>query len=123
MSWYFNPFTSKFGYTESEYTIVSHDSDTILTLGDMKQTHVMDVSGGERAFWLPEGTIDDIGQWVMLVRNGVGNLLRVWAFPGDEVLNSTYVECTENRNFCSLVLILVAAGHWTTPEFGIWTRY
>jgi hypothetical protein len=126
----FNPFTSNFDYYKVNYDFVTHNTDTVLTIGDLNKIHIMDISGGERAFWLPFLDADYRGNWVTFIRDGSTNLLRIWAGSSggsaDVIMNSTaggYVECNETRDFCSLTLVVTGSGIWTNPSYGIWSTH
>ncbi len=126
MSFEFNPFTSNFDYYKDDYTFVSHNSNAILTSEDLKKVHVMDVAGGERAFWLFHADTDFIGQWICLMRKGVGNLLRIWANGTDIIFNSTaggYIECTDTHDYSCIFLWVIEDGVWGNPSFGIWSTH
>jgi len=108
------------------YPIETYTGDAILTLSDLFKIHIMDVSGGVRNFTLPDVGSSDVGGWIMFVRNGSANALRIHAGGMDTILNTTpggYIECDEARDFASLMLIAVADGQWVTPEYGIWSTY
>lgn len=116
----------------SNYTVVTHNTDTILTETDLCKIHVMDVSGGDRMFTLPDTTAAYVGYWVMLVRDGVANNLKVQTGGADVIWNSSpggYIDVHDSlgvldtHDFGSVYLIQVKNGQWTTPEFGIWTAY
>jgi hypothetical protein len=131
MSWQFNPFTQELDFYKTDFEFVSHSIDTALTIADLNKVHIMDVSGGERAFWLPYlGTTDYKGNWLTLIRDGTANLLRIWAGSsggsGDVVMNSTaggYIQCNEARDYCSITLVVIGAGIWTNPSYGIWSTH
>ncbi len=125
--WVFNPFTGRFDWTDSLFTVTEYNADKALVIGDMKQVHSMDVAGGEQAFWLPEVVADNVGDWIILVKKGAANLLRVWAGGSDIVLNSSaggYIECAEARTYANIYLLVIAAGYWTSiGSFGIWSSH
>lgn len=127
MSWKFNPFTSNLDYYEGYKNPVIHTESVILSLADLKKVHIMDVTGGARAFWLPDVSTGMIGEWVILVRQDDTSLLRVWAHAGDRILNSTaggYLECNEaGRDWASLLLVVIADGQWGNPSYGIWETH
>ena len=124
--WKFNPFIGALDYFQG-YDIVNHTASVVLTLGDMKRVHVMDVSGGLRTFWLPTIGTGNIGEWFIAVRNGTGNALRVWAGGTNKVLNSAaggYVECNDaGHDYSSLLFVVVADGQWGNPSYGIWESH
>ncbi len=126
MTWTFNPFTGTLDYYEG-FEVTNHSSDIFLGIGDLGKYHIMDVSGGERAFWLPNIGASHINKWVILARKGTGNLLRIWAGTGDKILNSTsggYIECNEAaHDYSSILLIVIADGQWGNPSFGIWETH
>lgn len=126
MAFEFNPFTSNFDYYKEHWTVVAHNVDFVLGYGDLLKAHVMDVSVGDRIFTLPIADADHIGYWVKLVRQGVTNWLRVQAAGTDVIWNSSaggYIDCDDTHDYCSVNLVIVAVGQWTTPEFGIWSSY
>jgi hypothetical protein len=126
MTWKFNPFTQNFDYYEG-YDVVNHNVDANLTLADLRQVHMMDVSGGLRNIYLPVVGTDNIGEWVILVRSGVANPLRIWANGTDIIYNSSpggYIECDDaGHDYSSQLLVVIADGVWGNPSFGIWTTY
>jgi hypothetical protein len=113
--------------TDKKYTVQNYNSDTLLTSADLEKIHIMDVSGGERAFWLPDVSATDIGDWLTIGRNGTGNLLRVWAGGTDVILNSnagSYIECTDALHDYSMIeLVVIADGQWIAKSYGIWSTY
>lgn len=126
MTWKFNPFTGILDYYEG-YEVISHNADTVLAVSNLRRTHIMDVSGGERVFWLPVVGAANINEWVILARKGTANLLRVWAGGTNKILNSTaggYIECNEaGHDYCSILLVVIADGQWGNPSFGIWETH
>lgn len=132
MSFEFNPFTANLDYYKEHFTVVNHNVDTVLGYGDLLKIHVMDVSGGNRIFTLPDTATAFIGHWIKLVRDGTANWLRVQAGAADRVWNSSvggYIDCLDSlgvvdtHDYNSVNLVMVAVGQWTTPEFGIWSAY
>lgn len=126
MSWKFSPFTLTLDYYKDSYSIVNHTIDTILSLSDLKKVHIMDVSGGDRIFTLPLSNANYLGYWVKLMRNGTANKLTIQASGADVIWNSSaggYIECDDTHDYCSINLVMVTIGQWTTPEFGIWSSY
>jgi hypothetical protein len=132
MPWKFNPFTLQLDYFKGWDSVISHDTDTVLTVNDLNKIHVMDTSGGNRTFTLPDATIGYIGYWIKMVRKGATNWLRVQASGTDVIWNSSpggYIDTLDNlgavdtHDYTSVNLVIADVGQWTTPEFGIWTAY
>jgi len=110
----------------TNYTVVTHDTDTVLAASDLGKIHTMDVSGGNRTFTLPATAAGNVGYWVKLVRIGTANWLRIQASHTDVIWNSSaggYIDCDDTHDYCSVNLVQAAVGQWTTPEFGIWNSY
>lgn len=108
------------------YTVVNHNTNTILTNADLGKIHTMDVSGGDRHFTLPDTNASYIGYWIKLVRIGTAHSLRIYAGATDAIWNSSiggYIECDDTHDYSSVDLVQVAVGRWMTPEFGIWSSY
>ncbi len=112
--------------TGTYYAVVNHSTSTTLTNADLGRVHIMDVSGGDRTFVLPLTNALYIGYWVKLVRKGIANKLRIQAKGADVIWNSLpggYIECNDSHDYCSVNLLQIAVGQWTTPEFGVWSSY
>jgi len=112
--------------TGSYYSVVTHNTNTILTNLDLGKIHIMDVSGGNRIFTLPDIDVAHVGYWIKLVRQGTANYLRVQAGAADTIWNSLaggFIECDGLHNYSSVNLVAAAVGQWMTPEFGIWGSY
>ena len=132
MGWFFNPFTSNLDYFKEYHEIATHNSDTVLDVGDLRKFHIMDVSGGDKTFTLPEITSDFVGAWISLMKS-VANDLTIQSGGMDAILNSTnggYIknvdnaEVTDTHDFTYLCLIAVTLGQWAIGEgFGIWSTY
>jgi hypothetical protein len=103
--------------------IFIYDVDTILTKDDFLKVHIMDTGGGSRAFTLPSARKVDIGQWMILVKRGSGNALKLYAGPGDRVLGSSpggYIKCVDTDDYSSIKLLVIADGQWVAESYGIW---
>jgi hypothetical protein len=111
----------------TNYIVVNHNINTILTNADLGKIHIMDVSGGDRIFTLPDTDVGHIGYWLKLVRQGTAHYLRVQAGLADTIWNSLvggFIECDDLlHDYSSVNLVQAAVGQWMTPEFGIWGSY
>ena len=116
----------------TNYTVVTHNTDTVLTNSDLGKIHTMDVSGGNRTFTLPTTAAAQVGYWVKLVRIGTGNWLRVQAGHTDVIWNSSaggYIDTVDSlgvpdtHDYTAINLVQAAVGYWTTPEYGIWSSH
>ncbi len=107
------------------YPIVNYDTSAVLTTADFRKIHIMDVTGGSRHFTLPDVGAPEIGEWLVLVRKAVTNILRIIASPGDVIFNSDpggMLECTDaSHDYSSMELIVMDIGVWGNPSFGIWS--
>lgn len=108
------------------YTVVNHDSDTILTLTDMRKIHIMDISGGEKTFTLPSVAAANLGDWIILVRLGTANRLLIQAADTDTILDSSAggtIECSDaTYDLSAFSPLLLTATRWGAGPgcFGIW---
>lgn len=112
--------------TDKKYTVQNYNADTILTSLDLEKIHIMDVAGGERAFWLPDVSATDVGDWLMVTRKGTANLLRVWAGGSDVILNSVaghYIESSDSHDYSTLELVVIDDGQWVAKSYGIWSTH
>ena len=107
-----------------DYEIENYSSDKILAAGDFRKIHLMDVSGGDRQFTLPDIGATHIGQWIILGRVGTGFRLTIQAGGTDILLNSTpggTIDCDDSlHNYSLIELVVLANGVWGNPSFGIW---
>ncbi len=107
------------------FPIVNHDTNVVLALTDLQKIHVMDVAAGDRHFTLPDVGATEVGEWVILARKGVTNILRVIAHASDVIFNSDpggMLECSDaDHDYSAMELIVMDTGVWGNPSFGIWS--
>jgi len=114
------------GIEDTRYKVVTHTTDTNLTLSDMRKIHTMDVSGGDRQFTLPSVDSSSVGDWVIIVRIGTANTLYIYAADTDTILDSSAggsIECNDaTYDLSTFSPILFAATRWGAGPscFGIW---
>ena len=114
------------------YSLVTHDADTILVDTDLLKIHVFDCSLADKTVTLPSALAGLLGYWVTLVRDDPTNDLIIQASGTDVILNSSAggnidtrdgAGVTDTHDFSTMTLMVVKAGQWVTPEFGIWSSY
>ena len=121
------------------FDVLSHSTDQVLGIGDLRKIHVMDCSAGDLSITLPDVGSTHVGLWVIIVRYNSACLitgstpasaayhLRVLAGGTDTIISSTaggYVECADTTHeVSSLFLTVLMDGVWGTPSFGIWGTY
>lgn len=116
----------------TNFTVVNYNASEVLDNNDLGKIHIMDVSGGDRTFTLPTTDAAYIGYWIKLVRQGVGNCLRIQAQGADVIWNSSAGGYLESRDAAGVLdthdygavnLVEMAVGQWGTPEYGVWSAY
>ena len=104
---------------------VSHIVNHVLTLADLRKVHLFN-SALNLICTLPSVDATNVGDWVVIAKQGAGNLTVV-AADADTILDSTpggVIECTDNTYEMPRVgLRLYTADEWHSgPEcFGVWS--
>ena len=108
-----------------KYGTQSYVADKTLSESDLLQAHIMDVSGDDRSFFLPDISATHLGKWIILVRAGTTHSLSIIAGGTDAILNSSAggrLICTDpDHDYSAIFLFVVADGVWSVPSFGIWS--
>ncbi len=108
------------------YTVTTHNADTILTLADFKKIHTFDVTGGDIWVTLPSVAAANLGDWITLVRMGTANTLYIETSDADTILDSSAggtIDCDDaTYDLSTFTPWLLTATRWGAGPgcFGIW---
>mgnify|MGYP001170007987 CR=1 FL=1 len=99
------------------------------TLSVYAGVHATNAANAGKIFYVDDVSlkeVSNVGDWIILVKNGAGSL-KIWATDPDVILGSStpgaFIETTEARTFSSLFLVVMDSGLWGTPSFGIWSTH
>ena len=108
------------------WIVNNYNTDHVLYATDFCQIHIMDVSGGDRTFTLPDISSGEIGKRIILVRKGgqqITSRLILQTSGNGEIYNSGAggrLECNEDSyDYQSVELIVFADDIWGSHNFGI----
>lgn len=122
--------TKTVAYSNGAWVHVSFNyealADTLSVLAGVTPTNAANAG---KIFYVDDISLKEvtnIGDWIILAKNGGGSL-QIWGTDPDVILGSStpgaYIDTTEARTFSSLFLVVMDSGLWGTPSFGIWSTH
>lgn len=104
-----------------EYLIHLFDEDTILGPNDFFCANLMDVIRGDRIFTLPEARVPDIGKWMIFIRRGSANALKIYPSRGDFICGKEEcIKFTDDHDYSVIQMIIIEDRCWIVTPYVIW---